>query len=257
MIDSRQNPRFQQVRRLKQRKYRQQQKELLAEGPLPIKEGLAQKWELQQLVFCREMLSPGAEELLSKELPLLEISPALMRLLTDTETPQGVVGVFQWPEIGLDNLTGDMVLVIDGLQDPGNMGTLLRTAAALNLPAVLSLKGSVDITSPKVVRASMGGVFQVPWVQNIAPAEAAAWLTGRGIKTVAMVPRQGVPFHEFDYSGNVAVVVGNEAAGISAEIADICQEGVTIPMPGNTQSLNAAVAVALVLYHAAIARKAL
>ena len=255
MLASRQNPRFQQVLRLKQRKYRQQQKEFLAEGPLPIKEGLAQKRVLRHLVFCREMLSPAATELIADGLPLLEVSPALMKLLADTDTPQGVVGVFGWPDTELAGLSGDLLLVVDGLQDPGNTGSVLRTAAAVGVSAVLSLKGSVDLTAPKVVRASMGGIFQVPWIQNITPAEAADWLGAKGIKPVAMVPGEGTPFHRFDYSGNLALVVGNEAAGISSEIADICREGVTIPMPGNTQSLNASVAVALVLYQAAIARK--
>lgn len=252
MLTSRQNPRFQAMLKLKMRKHRRRQKRLLAEGPKLVEDGLAAGWKLSQLALCREMLSGRAARLLERELPVLEISPHLMAILAETDSPQGIVGAFEIPSLELSKIAADLVLVVDGLQDPGNMGTLLRTAAAVGATALLCLRGSVDITSPKVVRASMGGVFRLPWLQELAAENVAAWAERTATRLVQLAPRNGIPFHRYCFSPPLALVVGNEAAGVGDVLGMACDDSVTIPMPGGTESLNAAVAAALVMYQFAI-----
>lgn len=254
MLTSRQNPRFQEVIKLKIRKHRLGHRRLLAEGPKLVEEGLAAGWKLCQLVVCREMLTAHASRLLDAGLPLMEVSPQLMNSVAETDSPQGILGVFVFPSLELEHVTGDLVLVVDGLQDPGNMGSLLRTAAAVNTAAVIALRGSVDITSPKVVRASMGGVFRVPWVQGLEPTAVVEWAKSANTRLVQLVPTGGTAFHQFDYNCRLGVVVGNEGSGVSRPLAMACSGDISIPMPGDTESLNAGVAAALVLYQTAIRR---
>jgi len=147
-----------------------------------------------------------------------------------------------------------LVLILDGIRDPGNAGALLRSASAAGISGVIAITGTVDLSSAKVVRASMGGVFRVPWVSEVDPEQVIGWAASTGFKLVCLEPRDGIPFHRFDYGTKLALVVGSEADGVSIDLASACSDALTIPMPGGNESLNAAMAATLVLYQALIYR---
>jgi len=255
MLSSRQNPQVKELIKLQTRKYRRRRGQFVAEGLRLVADGLAAGWQPDQLVISPPLLSQEAAGQVEQwDYPRLDLVPELMDLVGDTETSQGVMAVFPTPESTLSQLQGDLVLVLDGIRDPGNAGTLLRTAAAVGVDGVVALSGCVDLTAPKVVRASMGGIFRAPWVLDVMAGELIPWLQARGFQVVRMEPRAGIPFHQYDYQGKLALVVGSEAHGISAELAAACTDILTIPMPGGSESLNAAMAATLVLYQALIAR---
>jgi TrmH family RNA methyltransferase len=253
VITSRQNSEFKALLKLHSRKHRQQQKAFLAEGLRLVEDGVAAGWRPLKLVISPPLLSPGAMEKVGQwDFPRLELAPDLMAQAGDTETSQGIMAIFPLPARGLKDIEGDLVLILDGIRDPGNAGTLLRSAAAAGVNGVLAVSGTVDLSSPKVVRASMGGIFRVPWVANLAASELLQWVEAEEYRLIGMEPRGGTPFHRYDYSGKLALVVGSEAHGVSPEIAGACAHSLTIPMPGGQESLNAAMAATLVLYQAII-----
>ncbi len=255
MITSRQHPQVKELLKLSQRKQRLRQGLFLAEGLRLVEEGLAAGWTPEKVVVSPPLLSAGAGAAVARwGFPQLELSPELMALAGDTETSQGLLALFALPKYRPEDFTGDLALVLDGVRDPGNAGSLLRGAAATGLAGLIATVGSVDLSGPKVVRASMGGVFRVPWVTDISPEKVVDWAREGGWQLVALDPRGGIPFHRFPYEGKLALVVGSEARGIGMEIGAACRAAVTIPMPGGLESLNAAMAATLVLYQAMIYR---
>ena len=255
VIASRQHPEVKELFKLSQRKHRFRQGLFLAEGVRLVEEGIKAGWTPEKLIVSTPLLSrPGLETIGRWDYPRLELTPALMSRLGDTETSQGVIALFSLPKRGLNTLAGDLVLVLDGLKDPGNAGSLLRSGAAVGLDGLIATTDTVDLSAPKVVRASMGGIFRVPWVVNLEPCQVVSWAQSERRRLVIMEPRGGIAFHRFSYKGKLALVVGSEVGGVAEEIAAACTDSVTIPMPGGLESLNAAMAATLVLYQAKIYR---
>jgi TrmH family RNA methyltransferase len=190
-----------------------------------------------------------------------EVDDADLAALSDTEHPQGVLCVCTEPGLELAQLrtspatspptsqpTGApaTVLLLDALQDPGNLGTLIRAARAFGVDAVIVLDGSVDPWNPKAIRAAAGACFHVqiaraPWT------EASRWLEEKGIEVLAADPA-GDDVRSLQLGGSWALAVGNEGAGLRAEIVAASTKRVAIPMPGKAESLNAGVAGSILLY---------
>lgn len=255
MISSRHNPEVKELLKLSQGKYRRRQGLFIAEGVRLVEDGLAAGWNPVKLIISPPLLGSRALELVSAwDYPCMELTPELMALAGDTETSQGIIAVFRRPPSDLSGIGGNLVLIMDGLRDPGNAGSLLRTCSAAGAGGVIALSGSVDLSSPKVVRASMGGVFRLPWVSDVEPGQVIDWANTSGLRLVRLEPRGGVPFHHYDYGKKLALVVGNEAEGIRPELVSACSDALTIPMPGGQESLNAAMAATLVIYQALIFR---
>lgn len=254
-ITSRQHPEVKELIKLGQRKQRLRQSRFLAEGLRLVEDGLAAGWVPEKVIISPPLLSEHARKIVSRwDYPRMDLDPELMALVGDTETSQGVMAVFALPSNELDAIQGDLVLVLDGIRDPGNAGTLLRSGSAAGISGIIATVGTVDLSSPKVVRASMGGIFRVPWVMNVEPEQIVSWARAGHWQLVTMEPRGGIPFHRFPYEGKLALVVGSEAEGTGEAIAAACSAAITIPMPGNLESLNAAMAATLVLYQALIYR---
>jgi TrmH family RNA methyltransferase len=176
------------------------------------------------------------------------VSDTVLRRLGTTENPQSPVAVFVVPEPAVPD-EGDL-LVCWGVGDPGNAGTLLRTAAAFGFGFVAG-PGTAEVWSPKVLRAAAGAHFHT----TVGAAADPATLRGRGRALLATVPAGGEDLDQVEVAGAAAVLVGDEAAGLPADVTAACDRRVTIPMPGGTESLNAAVAGALVAYHLARRRE--
>lgn len=269
MITSEANTQMKELVKLqKNARYRRRQNVFVVEGMKLTKEA-AQYGRLRQVYISQSLYrqqwdgrSEGeiAQELSGEETgTAVEIvTDSVFGKVSDTVTPQGIMGTVQIPEYSagamLDVEKG-LFLLLDGLQDPGNLGTILRTAEGAGVSGVILSKSSVDIFNPKVVRATMGAVFRVPFVYVEKLSFAIAELQGRGIPVYGAVPEDSTEYDRIDYREPVGIVIGNEANGISGEAAAGLTGRLEIPMCGNVESLNAAVSAAVILYEAARQRR--
>lgn len=172
-----------------------------------------------------------------------------LRELAETETPQGVIAVARIPSAELDAVkpaAGALALVLDAVQDPGNLGTLIRTADAFAAACVIALPGTVDYWNSKVVRAAAGSAFRVPLV-SAKDDQAWRWLADHGF-AICGADMDGTDVRELGLNGRIALVAGNEGSGLRRETRSRVTRTVAIPMPGRAESLNVAVATGILLY---------
>jgi len=196
-------------------------------------------------------------------LAVFELGPGIMERVADTVSPQAVCAVVGALDVGLDELLSrvgsscarNVVLVCVDVRDPGNLGAVLRIASATGVFGVVCCEGTVDPFNPKVVRASAGAVFRVPLVTEVPPAQALAGLTARGYRCWATVPRGGTNYETADLDGPTAFVLGNEGAGLPAEVVGALDGSITIPMADGTESLNVAMTAAVLCFDAARRRR--
>lgn len=258
VITSLHNPAIVRARSLHRRKGRHAQGAFLVEGVRSVREALARAAPVRALILCPEMLDEEARAAFAATgHATLRVSEPVMRGLAGTESPQGVVAVVALPERALPALDPrrSLVLVLDGVRDPGNVGTLIRTAAAAGCAAVVTTAGAADAFNPKVVRAAMGAHFHLPVV-----AEADWDWLGPELATLPAVygaeMAAATPYDAVDWRGGAALVIGHEDRGLSDEARTWCRARVTIPMPGAFESLNAAVSGAVILFEAVRQRRA-
>lgn len=172
-----------------------------------------------------------------------------------TETPQPIAALIEPPNwtwahlLGTRRMAAPLIVVLAELQDPGNLGTILRSAEAFGASGILSLPGTVSAWNPKAVRASAGSVFRIP-VLAVPAIEAFRHLREAGVRILATTARGAQPADLADLSEPVALVIGNEGAGVPGDLAAKAHESITIPCPGPVESLNAAVAASVLLYEA-------
>lgn len=248
MITSSSNSKVKLVRGLQgQAKRRQAESAFAAEGVRLLEEAAAVRWPMD-FVLYDETLSERGQALLAElrdelEIEAAKITPALMAELSDTETPQGIMAVLKRRLLPLPP-DPDFLVIADNVRDPGNLGTILRTAEAAGAQAALLSPGTVDAFSPKVVRAGMGAHFHLP----IHP------LGWEGIKnTLGDLPvflaqtKGGTPLWEADLRQPCALLIGGEAFGASSQGTAVATHPITIPMAGRAESLNAAAAAAILM----------
>ena len=243
-ITSRQNPLFQTIRKLNtSAAFRRQRGLFVGEGPKLL--GEAVKWgtEIETVVSA-----PGAALPELRFPDRIEAPADVLRSLCDTETPQGVLFTCRLPDTALpDKLSPGRYLVLDGVQDPGNLGTVWRTADALGAAGLLLTGACADPFSPKAVRATMGACFRLP-VWRGEPGEVAELLKKSGVPLYATALREDtVDVRNVDLS-QAAVVIGSEGRGVSEELLALSEKTLKIPMEAKCESLNAAVAAAIVLW---------
>ena len=253
MITSLQNPRIQHVRRLQaQVRARREAAECVVEGVRLSEEALEAGWQAR-LVLHLDNLSPRGEAvvrgLAALGAQVEVVSQQVMDAISDTETPQGLLAVLALQPLPLPPAP-DFVLIPDGVRDPGNLGTILRTAAAAGVQAVLLPPGCADAYAPKVVRSAMGAHFRLPIC-------SMDWEGMRMYLNPPAAPRPrlyladaaaGLPYTQADLRAATALVVGGEAEGAGAQAAKLADERLHIPMPGGAESLNAAIAAAILMF---------
>lgn len=205
-----------------------------------IAEAVAAGWEIEA-----EFVAPGVEP--ASGAPAFVLAEGVLERVATTETPQGSIAIVRMPPADVDLHATSFVLVLDRVADPGNLGTLLRSAEAAGVDAIALTPGSVDVYNPKVVRASAGALFHVPTV-----VVELSDLSAAGLRLVGTSSHQGSPSDRADWSGRVAVVLGNEAHGLPD---DAPVDGwVTIEHRGRAESLNVAMAGTVVLFDATRSR---
>ncbi len=174
----------------------------------------------------------------------------------DTETPQGVAAIVAKPDMnGRDASAGGNIVVLDRLQDPGNIGTIIRTADAAGFGGIVVMKGTADVFAPKTVRAAAGSLFRVRFFFAEEPAEAMELISRSGLRAVCASPRGGGIYYEEELADNIALVIGNEAGGVCREFSESADISVTLPMEGRIESLNAAVSAAVIMYESVRQRR--
>ena len=233
------------IRRLAQKKFRNELKLFVAEGLRLCEEVPPAQVEFG--FFTRDFLSDARKKILVERLKNLEeISPATMEKISGTQTPQGILLVvrqkFSSPE---EVFAKKIIAVLDGVQDPGNVGTILRTAAAFDCGVIL-LDGSAEIFNPKVVRSSMGAIFYSP----ILKMSREEFLNVRGVEILAAALDSSAEiYYRHDFKKNSAIVFGSESNGVSKKILDVAKK-IFIPMNGHAESLNVATSAAIILSEA-------
>ncbi|HEX2239669.1 MAG TPA: RNA methyltransferase [Actinomycetota bacterium] len=185
------------------------------------------------------------------ETSVWRVTPPILKALADTTTPQGIVAVVGVPDRSIAGLEDpSLVVVLADVRDPGNAGTLIRSAAAAGADAIVFPRGSVDPFAPKTVRAAAGALFKIPVIRGVQALEAVQLLKQRGLVAVAAVARGGASPYEIDLARPLALVLGNEAWGLPVELRSQIDETATIPMPGATESLNVGIAGSIILFEA-------
>ena len=251
-ITSAQNPKIQRLRALlEKRKEREAQQACVVEGVRLVEEALAAGWPAQ-LVFYSGQLSARGQNLLAglaaAGAELAELPEPLMKSLSDTGSPQGLLAVFGSRPAALPAQL-DFAVIADNLRDPGNLGTLLRTAAAAGAQAALLSPGTTDAFAPKVLRAGMGAHFRLP-VLHLSWDELRAACKDRPqpLRVLMAEADAGSACWAQDLRQPLALLVGSEADGPSAEGRALADQGISIPMPGASESLNAAIAAGILLF---------
>jgi RNA methyltransferase, TrmH family len=254
IITSAANPVIALVRSLGRRDRRAAEGAFIVEGVRAVRDALA-AGAVPRLVLLRQ----GEDALISDvALPagvsLRRVERRLFDRLSDVQTPQGILAVFPMPELRPDpDNPAPLVLVVDRLRDPGNLGTLLRAAAGAGVSAVYLTPETVDPWNPKVVRAGMGAHFRLPLLplDDAAKTELGSRLPLRAVASAAATR----PYDTLDWTAPAALVIGGEAEGVGAELTAWGNEAVGIPLAYDVESLNAAVAGAVILFEAARQRR--
>ncbi len=251
-ISSKDNKIFRHALSLKTKKYRDRYGEYLIEGPNLLKEALKEGTEVEGVFVRPEMTSEEAEILAGcpgLEQKTFVLSRRLFDELKDTETSQGIISVAAKrgaPE--KRDTEGGNYVILDRLQDPGNIGTILRTADAAGFEMAVFMKGTADPYSAKVVRSACGSLFRLPMVFVDGPDELTELVHSAGKRLIATAMDADKAYYDCDLEKNAAIIIGNEGNGVDRELLERADEKISIPMAGNTESLNAAVAGGILMY---------
>ena len=292
LITSVNNQRVKEVANLKQKKYRTESGTFFAEGLRAVEEAV-QYADVTELFYTEagrrdEVLkAAGNVPAATKEksgnmnnanhnnagtakkrneasngIRMYQVDEKVMAKLSDTKAPQGVLAVIRTPEQNLRQLrpgtasdNNAPVIILDRVQDPGNLGTIIRTADAVGALGLILLEGCVDAYSPKVVRASMGSLFHLPVVQDLTAEEALTWCYRNGYEPAATALKNAQNVYKADISKKMAFLFGNEANGVAEELQAAAETRLFIPMVGLAESMNVAMAAGIILFEGLRQRK--
>lgn len=250
IITSPANEHIKQVKKLEKTRLRREQGVLVAEGPHLVEEALNAGRSLRAVYLREDFTGALADRAVRQAQQVFVLSDSAFRALSRTETPQGILALVEGrvqPFVPQPPPQGELAVVLDGVQDPGNVGTILRTATAVEAGFLLLGPGCADPLGDKAVRSSMGAVFKVPLYETDDLAGSLMCLQEGGWHTLCG-HLKGKNFFTREQRPKEALVIGSEGAGVSEEVARACQDWYRLPMAGNTESLNASVAAGIMLY---------
>ncbi len=255
MLTSVRNPKVAAAIRLKKRAFRERDRAFLAEGAQAVGEALGRRGGLSAL-FHTDPAHPLVGTATEAGADVHHVSRDVMQRLTSTVTPQGLVGVAPFVDVTLERLGSPAcVAVLHAVRDPGNAGTVLRSADAAGADGVVFSASSVDVYNPKTVRASAGSLFHVPVVREVETAEVTAALRERGCRVYAMAAAGETDLYHLDLRQPTAFLFGNEAWGLPSEATALADSTVRVPIPGRAESLNLAAAATVCLFEWARQRR--
>ncbi len=254
--------RNQRVQRLKQlarsRSARLADRAFLIEGSKAVGAALDSGCEIEAVYWKPLGVTPGVVEAAEAAgVPVYQLGSGVMEKVSDAATPQAVMGVASFVDVELAALPPvDLAVVCVDVRDPGNLGTVIRSAEAADADAVICCDSTVDPYNPKAVRASAGSLLRVPMVVGVTSTEALRWLGARDVKRLAAIPRDGRHYTEADLTVPIGIVLGNESAGLPSELSPLVDDSLTIAMQGRSDSLNVGMAATVLCFEALRQRRA-
>lgn len=252
VITSKDNELIKNIRKLKEKKYRQENNKYIIEGIKLIKEAIEENAKIDTIVICEDCMR---NEVIAQKLMYeiakyncVYVSEKVFGAITEVTNPQGILAIVakKNEEENID-YTQDVIVILDGIQDPGNLGTILRTVDSVGLNQIIISSKTADVYNPKVVRSTMGAIFRVNIIISKDLQTTIKEIKKHKFGVIATSLQTNKSIYEINYSKK-AIIIGNEANGVSNEILDISDMKVKIPMLGKTESLNASVATSVILY---------
>ncbi|NFA59410.1 RNA methyltransferase [Clostridium sporogenes] len=251
MISSKDNQLIKEIRKLREKKYRVQSQQFIIEGFRFFEEALKSNSNIDK-VFIEEKSLNKLKELyktynINDNIETYVVSYSVLKSISNTENPQGIVAVINYFKKESLNLQGGFYILVDKVQDPGNMGTIIRTGHAAGALGIIITKGTVDIYNEKTLRSTMGSIFYIPIIED-DNLNVVKSLQQNGFKLLVSSLDTNSNFYDVNMTENIIIAVGNEGNGISEDLNDISDIKVKIPMPGLAESLNVAVACSIMTF---------
>ena len=249
--------RVQRLRRLlARRSYRQTEKAFVIEGARTLSLALEAGIPIEAVFAAAGTQDPLLTRVAAGGVRVFDLAPGVLERVADTVSPQPILAVVPVLGVALDDLSdGDLLAVCVDIRDPGNLGTVLRSAEAAGASGVVCCEASVDVYNPKTVRASAGSLFHVPVVVGGQPEEVLKRMGSWGLRRLGARARGGTLLDAVDLTGRVALVLGNEAHGVPPGLEPYIDDSVSIPMAGRAESLNVGMAAAVLCFEAARQRR--
>jgi TrmH family RNA methyltransferase len=231
---------------------RERERAFVVEGPTLVGDALDAGVDVECLFVASGATPPVVPRAVAAGVPVFDLAPGVLERVAGTVTPQPVLAVARAVDVDLEALAGaTLVVVCLDIRDPGNLGTVLRTAEASGVGGIICCDGSVDVYNPKCVRASAGSLFHTRIVARGDPLKVLGTLGEWGLRRLGTRPHGGEPYHRADLAAPTALVLGNEAHGLPRSAAEALDGWLTIPMAGRTESLNVGMAAAVLCFEAA------
>lgn len=242
IITSKDNEIIKNIKKLKEKKYRLNS--YIVEGIKMVKEAINENQEIA-LIAIREDFKIDFD---TKNIKTVTISNKIFNDISDVKTPQGILAVIKKNQNNQIETNQEYILALDSLQDPGNMGTIIRTADSANINQIIINKTTVDPYSPKVIRSTMGAIYRTNIIEVEDLKATLKEMKSKGFQIITTDLKATQSIYDINYNNKIVVVIGNEANGVSQEILQTADKKVIIPMLGKTESLNASIAASIMIY---------
>jgi TrmH family RNA methyltransferase len=251
-ITSKDNELIKHIRKLKDKKYRDESNEYVVEGVKLVEEAVKENAKIKQIIVCEDTTRtyeiPTHIMLEIARYECISVSNKIFNIITQVTNPQGIMAIIEKnAQNAKIDYTQDIIVVLDDVQDPGNLGTILRTVDSIGLNQIIVSKGTADAFNSKVVRSTMGAIFRIKIIEVENLAQAIKEMRKHHFKLMVTSLQTKNSIYDIDFYKKI-IVIGNEANGVSKEIQDMADEKAKIPMLGRTESLNASVAAGVVMY---------
>ena len=251
-ISSKENELIKHIKKLKDKKERDSSNEYVIEGIKLIQEAIQENVNIKQIIVCDDC---DKTESIPKDLmyeiakyDCIYVTKKIFKYISEVQEPQGILAVIEKNNSDVEiDYTQDIIVALDDVQDPGNLGTILRTVDSIGLTQILVSKGTADSYNPKVVRSTMGAIFRIKIIESEDLEKTLREIKKHKFKVVVTSLQTENSIYEINYNKKV-IVIGNEAKGVEKNIQELADEKIKIPMIGKTESLNASVATGIVLY---------
>lgn len=251
-ITSKDNELIKHIRKLKDKKYRDESNEYVVEGVKLVEEAVKENAKIKQIIVCEDTTRtyeiPTHIMLEIAKYECISVSDKIFNIITQVTNPQGIMAIIEKnAQNAKIDYTQDIIVVLNDVQDPGNLGTILRTVDSIGLNQIIVSKGTADAFNSKVVRSTMGAIFRIKIIEVENLAQAIKEMRKHHFKLMVTSLQTKNSIYDIDFYKKI-IVIGNEANGVSKEIQDMADEKAKIPMLGRTESLNASVAAGVVMY---------
>ena len=250
VITSKDNEKIKEIKKLKEKKYREETNLFVVEGIKIVKEAIEYDADIQKIVISNDAIGYEVDEEVLKLIQKYEVmivSQNVFESISDVKTPQGILAVIKNKENVKVDYNEDVIFILDNIQDPGNLGTIIRTLDAAGIKQLIVSNDTVDYMSPKVLRSTMGGAFRVNVIVADNLLNMIDEIKKNGFEVAVTDLATDKSIYDVDYSKK-AIVIGNDANGVSDEVKNKADIRVKIPMLGKAESLNAAVATSVIAY---------